>query len=60
MEGVGKSSGQPLGWQVEKGALEGQIDQEVGVEDHSPNQTVVESLSPVGRILQLVRILYRW
>ena len=60
IEVVGRPSGQPLVWQVEKRALEGQIDQEVGVEDHSPNQTVVESLSPVGRILQLVRIQYRW
>jgi hypothetical protein len=37
MEGVGKSSGQPLGWQVEEECLEGQTDQRVGAEAHSQN-----------------------
>lgn len=36
-EVVGRPAGQPLGWQVEEGPLEGQTDQGVGAEDRSQN-----------------------
>lgn len=36
-EAVGRPAGQPLGWQVEEGPLEGRTDQGVGVEDRSQN-----------------------